>query len=220
MGPWTSYDLADFLMFAPETYYRLFARLNEAVWPLPIVMLALGTLIPLLLRSSPPWPKRLAAALLAASWLWVAWAYHLQRYAVINWAAPWFAALFAAEALLLVWIGVIRGRLHGKAADPLTRRTGLALIGLGLAAYPFLNPLMDQSWSRAEIFGIAPDPTTITTLGILLLARTNVSWLLWTGPVIWCFISGLTLWALQAPHAFLPPLAALLAVAAALGGRH
>lgn len=219
MGPWTSFDLADLLMFAPETYYRLFARLNEAVWPLPIVMLALGTLIPLLLRSSPPWPKRLAAALLAASWLWVAWAYHLQRYAVVNWAAPWFAALFAAEALLLVWIGVIRGKFHGKGAEALTRRTGLVLIGLGLGVYPFLNPLMDHDWRQAECFGIAPDPTAIATLGMLLMAR-KAPWPLWIGPAAWCLVTGLTLWALQAPHAFLPPLAALLAVAAALGGRH
>jgi hypothetical protein len=219
MGPWGSYDLGDFLMFAPETYYRLFARLNEAVWPLPIVMLALGTVIPLLLRSPPPWPKRFAAALLAACWLWVAWAYHLERYAVINWAAPGFAALFALEALVLLWFGVIRGRFHSAPAETLARRTGSALFAFGLGVYPLLNPLMGHGWTRAEVFGIAPDPTAIATLGVLLMAR-KAPWPLWIGPVAWCLVTGLALWTLQAPHAFLPPLAALLAAAAALGSRH
>ena len=210
-----TYDLADFLMFAPETYYRLFERTNEAVWPLQAVMLAVGAaVLVMLLRPRPAWAGRLAAALLAASWLWVAWAYHLERYAVINWAAPGFAALFAAEALILLWCGVIRGRFHGTAAEAPVRRAGLALFGLGLGVYPFLNPLMGQSWSRAEIFGIAPDPTAVGTLGILLIAQGKGAWPLWIGPVAWCLVTGLTLWTLQAPHAFLPPLAAILAVVA------
>lgn len=215
MGIWGTYDLDDFLMFAPETYYRLFERTNQDVWPLQAVMLAVGAaVLVLLLRPRPAWAGRLAAALLAASWLWVAWAYHLERYAVINWAAPVFAALFAAEALVLLWLGVIRGRFRGAPAEALARRSGFALFALGLVVYPFLTPLVDQPWSRAEIFGIAPDPTAVVTLGLLLIAGGKGTWPLWVAPVAWCFFTGLTLWALQAPHAFLPPLAAILAIAA------
>jgi hypothetical protein len=39
--------------------------------------------------------QRCVAAILAAAWLYVAWAFHHERYATINWAAPYFAVAFA-----------------------------------------------------------------------------------------------------------------------------
>jgi hypothetical protein len=49
--------------------------------------------------------------ILATCWLFVAWAYLLARYDTINWAASYFAAGYAVEALLLVWTGLIRNQL-------------------------------------------------------------------------------------------------------------
>ena len=56
--------------------------------------------------------------MLAACWLWVAIAFHATRYATINWAASYFAWAFGLEAALLIWIGVVRGRLvFGRPAN-------------------------------------------------------------------------------------------------------
>ncbi|HEX6015786.1 MAG TPA: DUF6064 family protein, partial [Geminicoccaceae bacterium] len=111
MADLLTYALSDFLLFSCETYNRLFELHNEAVWPAQLVAVALGIAILTLLR----WPSvrqgRAITAALAACWLWVAWAFHLERYATINWAATYFAAAFALQALLLAWWGVVRGRL-------------------------------------------------------------------------------------------------------------
>ncbi|HEY1226717.1 MAG TPA: hypothetical protein VGF26_05300 [Ramlibacter sp.] len=99
MSEWWSYRLSDFLLFSPRTYYRLFELHNVAMWPMHVAALALGVaLLVLALRGR----ERAAGALLAACWLWVAWAFLLQRYATINWAAPWFAAGFAIEGIALL----------------------------------------------------------------------------------------------------------------------
>ena len=111
MSEWWSYRPSDFLLFAPRTYYRLFELYNAEIWPLHIVALLAGVTIIVLMRSRTAWRGRLIAAMLAACWLWVAWAFHWQRYATINWAASYFAVGFAIEALLLIWIGVVRDRL-------------------------------------------------------------------------------------------------------------
>ena len=66
---------SDFLLFSPRTYYRLFELYNAAIWPLQIVALAAGVAI-LLLCASQAWRGRLIAAMLAACWLWFAWAFH------------------------------------------------------------------------------------------------------------------------------------------------
>src|SRR3712207_4733924 len=102
MPEWWTYSLSDFLLFSPRTYYRLFELYNAAVWPGKVLALAVGLAIAAMLWKPRRWQGQVVAILLAASWLWIAWAYFLMRYATINWAAPYIATAFAGEALLLV----------------------------------------------------------------------------------------------------------------------
>jgi hypothetical protein len=105
MAEWWTYSLSDFLLFSPRTYYRLFELYNAAVWPGQVLAAAAGLAIAAMLWKPRPWQGRVVAVLLAACWLWIAWAYFLTRYATIDWAAPYVAAAFAGEALLLVLVG-------------------------------------------------------------------------------------------------------------------
>ena len=77
--------------------------------------------------------------------------------------------------------------------------------------------LVGRPWRQAEVFGLAPDPTALATLGLLLLLLPSrcSRWLLWPIPLLWCSISGMTLATMGAREAWLMPLAALLAVAIA-----
>ena len=111
MSEWWTYRLTSFLLFSPRTYYRLLELYNLAIWPAQIVGVAIGLAIVALLVAKRGGRDRIIAGLLAACWLWVAWAFQYQRYAQINWVAPWFAAAFALEALLLVVVGVLAGRI-------------------------------------------------------------------------------------------------------------
>jgi hypothetical protein len=76
-----------------------------------------------------------------------------------------------------------------------------------LAIHPLIAPLSGRPWTQAEIFGLAPDPTAIATLGVLV-AAARPNWLLLILPLLWCIISGLTLWTMESPEAPLVPLAA------------
>ncbi|WP_420799541.1 DUF6064 family protein [Noviherbaspirillum sedimenti] len=62
-----------------------------------------------------------------------------------------------------------------------------------------------------EMFGLAPDPTAVATLG-LLLCTSRVPWLLLALPLLWCAISGATLFTMGAPDAWVAPATALLAL--------
>lgn len=59
--------------------------------------------------------------------------------------------------------------------------------------------------AQAEIFGIAPDPTALGTLGLLVLAegapRTRRALLV--APLLWCLLSGATLLAMGSPEAWI-----------------
>ena len=212
MSEWWTYSLSDFLLFSPRVYYRLFELYNAAIWPLQIPALALGAAILGLLLRDTAWRGRAIAAILATCWLWVAWAYLLQRYDTINWAASYFAGGFALEALLLAWTGIVRDRLRLRSGMDAAGVGGLGIFLFALAAYPLIGPLAGRPWAQVEVFGVAPDPTAIATLGVLVAAQ-RPQWPLLVVPLIWCAISGATLWTMRSPDAMVVPVAAALALA-------
>lgn len=234
MSEWWTYRLSSFLLFSPRTYHRLFELYNAEVWPLHLATLGLGVAIWFAVVRRSGQAPRVACVVLGAAWLWIAWAFHWQRYASINWAATWFAAAFAVQGMLL--LGAAAGarrialRQHGAA-----RGCGLAMLAWALALHPLLGAALGRPWSQAQVFGLAPDPTVLGTLGVLLALRVAHpppgapyprrapslrSWLwlwrmLWAVPLLWCLLSAATLWPMHQPDALLLPMAATLALIAA-----
>jgi len=208
MSEWWTYSLSDFLMFSSRSYYRLIESYNAAIWPAHLLALVAGLVVIVAIVRPRQHLQRSAALVLAAAWGWVAWAYHLERYAEINTAAPYFAAAFAMQALLLCWLAYRPGN-----AAPAPQPLALGLSGLAILAYPLLALARDGgTWRQVEVFGIVPDPTITATLGVLLAWRAPV--ILWLIPVLWCLVSGATLMELKIGHAWLLPALALIAVLA------
>jgi len=219
MPEWWTYGLSDFLLFSPRTYYRMLELHNEAVWPVQILTLGLGLTILGLLRRPTSGQSRIVSTIVAGLWAWVAWSFFLTRYATINWAAAYFAVLFSIEALLFIWIGIVGGRLRYHVSRKAAGGPGIALLVLGLVIYPVLAPLLGRPWRQTEIFGVFPDPTVIATAGLLLLANGPPRGGLLIVPLLWCGVTGATLWAMGSAEAIVAPMAALLAVAVATRAR-
>ena len=216
MPDWLTYRLSDFLLFSPRTYYRMFELYHAQIWPVHLVVLGSLVAIAALLRRKEELRGRAIAGLLAASWLWVALAFHLQRYATINWAARYFAALFAIQGLLLLWQGVVRGRLRfGLSRQP----AAYGAVGLLLVAFvlePIAGLVAGRTWRQLEIFGVTPDPTAIATLAFLTLATPRLHRALVVLPIVWCGIGGATLWALGSVEAWVVLLAGLCGLVLAI----
>jgi hypothetical protein len=217
MEVWLTYSLSDFLLFSPRTYFRLVELYNRAVWPGQVSAVGLGLLIVALLVRRPPWHGRAIAGILAGSWLWIALAFHLHRYATINWAASYLAAGFALQGALLAWIGVVRGRLAFRRPrrDPVAV-AGWCLFGFALTLQPLLGQIGERPWPSVELFALTPDPTTVATLGLLAATADRVAWELLVVPLLWCAVSGATAWAMSTPDALVMPLVALASLGLAI----
>jgi len=222
MSEWWTYRPADFLMFAPRTYWRLFELHNDAWWPVqPLLVLAGLAWMLWLARAIKPARQgapalRAGAAGLAAAWAFVAASFLLPRYAPINWAASGFAAGFFVQALGLAALAT---RADLRVAPPGARRRIGLLLGLwALLGQPLLAMAFGRPWTQAEVFGLAPDPTAIATLGFLLLVDApgrSARWplrLLWTLALAWCAVSAATLWTMGSAQGWV-----LLAAALATG---
>ena len=196
MSEWWTYTLSDFLMFSPRTYWRLVELYNRDFWPLQLLLLAAGTAALWLVATRPAHGFRWIALGLSAAWLWVGWAFLWQRYATINWAAQYVALAFAAQAALLLAAGVV--------CRPASRPPGVAMRGFGglLAVAGLLYPLVGlaagRPWVQAEVFGMAPEPTALFTLGLLLLSGQPASRagrvLLFPIPLLCLLLGAATAW--------------------------
>lgn len=221
MTEWWTYTLGDFLMFAPRTYWRMLELHNGATWPAPLMLPLLGAaaLVALWRRTAEP----AVCALLAVLWAWVGWAFHAQRHAAINWAAEGFALVFYAQAAswlvaaLVVWRAAPVDTRH---TTTMPRTAGLVAWLVALAGYPLLAPLAGRPWTQAEVFGVAPDPTVLATLGSLLLLRDGRLPRAWRVglaivPLAWCALGGATLLAMNERTWPLLPVAGVLWLAVA-----
>jgi hypothetical protein len=209
MSEWWTYTLSDFLLFSSSTYDRLFELYNAAIWPLQVATGALGLAAAALLARARS-GARAVLAILCAACLWVALAFLYRRYATINWAAVYFAWVFGLEAVLIAHTALFSGtaRLRRPAG---AAAVGIAILLVSILAWPLSAPLWHGGWRRAQIFGVAPDPTAVGILGVLLALDVRRRWSLMVLPATWCAISGVTLLAMKAPDAAACPVAAAVA---------
>lgn len=206
MSDWWTYRFEDLLLFSPRVYWRLFELHNAAWWPLHVVTFGIGLIIVLLLLRQPKDRGLRIAFALAAFWAFVGLSFLWNSYASINWAVAYFAPAFWLQALMLA-TSAAGGYLTFDRRDA-AGRLGLSVAVAGLVAYPLLSPLLGRPWAGAELFGIAPDPTAIVTLGVLLATSGRLVALLY--PIL--LLSGLTLHSMGDPQAWAPFSAAGAAV--------
>lgn len=213
MADWSTYSLRDFLMFSAEVYWRLFELANRSLWPLPAVTLALGLAAIVLLLWPGPRRRALVLAAAAAAWLWVGWRFVWLSYAPINWAMEYVAPLFALQGLLLAAAALRPWRRAYRGAGAVL---GHGLLVYAVALHPLTAIIAGRPIAGAEIAGIAPDPTAIATLGVVVLV-VPLRWAVPLAPLplLWCAGSALTLYTMNNPwQAAIPAMAAVLALAA------
>src|SRR6185295_2546124 len=118
------------LPFGQDAFFALFEQYNRGIWPAHIVAYVLGVAALALTLRPVPWADRAVAAILALAWAWNGIVYHVMFFATINFWADIFGAVFVIEALLLLWTGVVRGRLAFR-----FRGDAASWIGTGAAVF-------------------------------------------------------------------------------------
>jgi hypothetical protein len=217
------------LPFDRDALLSLLAHYNEAIWPWQVLWLALAFAALGLLHPATrgALKTRGVAAILAGLWAWMGVVFHFVFFSTIQPAAWLFGAVSLLQAAALVWYGVAHDGF--AAAAPLARTrwrsvAAWALIGYALLAYPLLGWEQGLRFPAVPTFSV-PGPTTIYTVGLMLLAGPSVPRVLFIVPVLWALVGsmaamtlGLTqdlvlwlagiaaVWAIGAPPARAPQL--------------
>lgn len=174
--------------FTTEQFLGVFVAYNAAIWPAQLVMSVLGLVAVAALWFEQRRSLRLILSILALMWLWMAIGYHLLFFSRINPAAVIFAAFFGLQATLLGACAFASPALSFRPRRDLTSRIGGTVIAYALLVYPVLGVLAGHGLMAGPMFGVAPCPTTIFTIGILLLVRGG--WVVWLSvvPVLWSVV--------------------------------
>ena len=177
------------LPFTREQFFEVFARYNEGVMPLQLVLLllALSAFGAVVVRRRGS--DRVVSAILAGLWAWMGIVYHFIYFAPVTPAARMFAAMFLVAAALFAWAGVARGRLVFDGESRARRVVGHALIAYALVGYPLLSLLLGRQFPELPTFGL-PCPTTIFTIGMLAFLSAPFPRYVLVLPIAWAFIGG------------------------------
>ena len=174
------------LPFDRAQFFDVMAAYNQAVWPAQVV-LTFGALwvVWLLVRQTPA-AGRWVSAVLAFLWAWTGVAYHWVFFTTINPAAWGFGALSIAGAIALAWFGTVRQRVQVDAVPGPRGYLGWLLIGFALLVYPLLGKLAGHDYPATPTFGL-PCPTTLFTVGVLMLTTGTPRWV-YVVPLAWSIV--------------------------------
>lgn len=174
--------------FTLEQFLGVFAAYNAAIWPAQIIAAVLGLVAVAALWLKRPLASRLILSILALMWMWNGVGYQFLFFSSINPAAKLFAGLFMLQALLLAGCAVAARAVSFRTASDLRSIAGFALIIYAMLIYPVLGISAGHGLMAGPMFGVAPCPTTIFTIGLLLLARGR--WVVWLSiiPLLWSLI--------------------------------
>lgn len=206
MADWSSYSLSDFLLFSPQVYERLFVLLNQDLWPWHLVALGFGAAALILTLRGTPSSSRAAFVIIGAAWISVASVFFLGRYETINWLGAYIAPIAGLEGVVLILLSLAgQVGLVDPRKNRLAYSIGLAVLVCGLFLYPLFETAFGLSFEGMQIFGLAPDPTAVATLGGVALLSGKMRFLAAVIPAAWCVFTALTLWTLERADFFLAP---------------
>lgn len=205
------------LPFTQDAFFALFGRYNAVAAPVALLFYLMAALSVALLFRASRWGTLLISGTLAAMWAVNGVGYHWMFFREINPVAPLFAIVFVAQAVLLIVLPLRNPDFRFAAEADARSAVGLVLIVFATVIYPLWGWIAGHVWPDAPLFGIAPCPTTIFTIGILLTGTWRVArWLLVVSG-IWAAIGGSAAILLGVPQDFALLAALALLVMFALG---
>lgn len=177
------------LPFSRPEFLQVFAEYNQSIWPLQIVAAALGVIAAAFLFCRKTWAHRTISGILALLWTTVGIGYHWLFFSKINSAAYLFGGLFLIAALVFLVEGAVRNRIRFRMRWDWRGRLASILLIYSLIVYPLLG-LATNPYPDTPLFGVVPCPTTIFTLGLLVVASHPRPILLAAVPMLWAAIGG------------------------------
>jgi len=210
MLDWLQFSILDMTPYSRQGWLELIESFQQDYTYIPLVSLLCAALLAFMILR-PPFPEaaRLVLAFLAFAWFWCGWVFQMQYHASLNWAAPQFGWVFIAQTALLTLAAIFAKSLLWGSLEIRYQWPSFLILLLALL-YPLIGLIEGRTTPQIEWLGLMPTPTTLATLGILMLLGGRTLWLLMPIPVLWALVSAAFTWKLDLFEPYVTAMALLL----------
>jgi len=158
------------LPFSQESFFKVFTTYNTSVWPSQLAIYVAAIVVFIFLFRKAKYGSVIISSILAGYWIWMAVMYHWLFFSLINPAARIFGAIFLLQSFIFLYEGVWKKQLTFSYKNNIKSQIGIFFMVFGIIIYPLLGYFLGHRYPDSPTFGL-PCPTTIFTLGVLLLAQ-------------------------------------------------
>jgi hypothetical protein len=165
-------------------FFVIIVQYNTLLWPVTILTIILGLVAGFFAFKKTNYSDQLISLILAFLWLWVGIVFGLVFFG--SWTADafgvlfpgfgyFYAVLFSLQGLILLYFVVYRKTVSFKYATNISSIIGLILILYALVFYVIVGFATGYPYPFYPIFGTAPCPVAIFTIGLFSLAGKRIS---------------------------------------------
>lgn len=204
--------------FSTDAFFEVFEKYNLSVWPAQWALLVLAVVAMVSILRKWNHSARMIFSALAVFWAWMGLVYHIAFFASINKIAYGFGLIFVLQSILFAYFAIAEPKFQFRLTVNWEGILGSVLLIYALIIYPWIGYLNGHVFPATPTFGV-PCPTTIFTLGLLLLSSSRLPWYLFAIPILWSVVGLSAAVNLSVPQDFGLGLAGALSMSVLLARR-
>ena len=180
-----------------DDFFNTLQSYNEAFLSITVFTFLLGVLIVYLAARKSKNSSRVISAIMSFLWIWSGIVFFIIYYGPIDaeflgltMPGVWYLGgiLFLIQSFLFLFFGVVKSSLSFKFSSEISSIIGALMIVYAMVIYPIIGFLSSYGFPRYPIFGTAPCPLTIFTVGLLQWSDREIPLVIVVIPFIWALM--------------------------------
>ncbi len=177
-----------------DDFYSTLQSYNETFWPMIIITFLLGIVVVYLAARKSGSSSKVISAILSFLWIWSGIVFFIIYYGSMEveflglvMPGVWYlgGVLFLFQGVLFLIFGVVKSRLSFRLGGDWRSVVGALMIVYAMVIYPVIGFLTGYGYPRYPVFGIAPCPLTIFSLGLFQWSDRKMPLAVVLVPFIW-----------------------------------
>jgi hypothetical protein len=162
----------------------VFGAYNSAIWPMQVFAYLAGLVALYSATKQTRFSNNIASGILSFFWMWTGAVFCFFFWATKYPAAYAFGVLAIAQSLVFL-LNAIKPSLSFKSERTTSTLIGWLFIAYAMVGYSLAGYFLGHVYPRSLPFGLIPCPTTVFTLGLLMLTDKQVPRYVLVIPAIW-----------------------------------
>lgn len=180
-----------------DDFYSTLQSYNEAFWYMIITTFLLGFVVVYLAARKSKSSSKVISAILSFLWIWSGIVFFIIYYGPMDaeflglvLPGVWYLGgiLFLLQGFLFLILGLVKSSLSFRLGSDWISVVGALMVVYAMVIYPIIGFLTGYGYPRYPVFGIAPCPLTIFSIGLFQWSDRKMPIAIAAIPFIWALM--------------------------------